>query len=84
MRAKKTTGIITVGMFLAAGLAGSALRADNNADPEKKAVVAIQAPMEIPGSVLQPGSYVFKQSGSQTAGPSCRSTTKANRRWSLR
>jgi hypothetical protein len=66
MRAKKTTGIITMGMFLAAGLAGSALRADNNAaDPEKKAVVAIQAPMEIPGSVLQPGSYVFKQSDAQ-------------------
>jgi hypothetical protein len=66
MRASKTTGIITMGLFCAAGLVGSALRADTNAaDPEKKAVIAIQSPMEIPGSVLQPGSYVFKQSGAQ-------------------
>ncbi len=66
MRAKNKTGIITLGLFCAVGLLGSALHADTSAaDPEKKAVVAIQSPMEIPGSVLQPGSYVFKQSGAQ-------------------
>jgi hypothetical protein len=66
MRARHTTGIITLGLFCAAGLMGSALRADNNAaDPERKAVIAIQSPMEIPGSVLLPGNYVFKQSGAQ-------------------
>jgi hypothetical protein len=66
MRARTTSAVITMGLFCAAGMLGSALRADNNAaDPERKAVIAIQSPMEIPGSVLQPGSYVFKQSGAQ-------------------
>lgn len=66
MRPRTTTGIIAMGVFCAAGMLGSALRADNNgAEPERKAVIAIQSPMEIPGSVLQPGSYVFKQSGAQ-------------------
>lgn len=67
MRAKKEMGIIAVGMLCVAGLWCSAARADNNAaDSEKKAVVAVQSPMEIPGTVLQPGSYVFKQSDAQS------------------
>jgi hypothetical protein len=65
MRARTTTAII-MGIVCTAGTLGSAVRADNNAaDPDRKAVIAIQSPMEIPGSVLPPGSYVFKQSGAQ-------------------
>ncbi|MGA8036649.1 MAG: hypothetical protein WA823_18855 [Candidatus Acidiferrales bacterium] len=64
MRAKKGMGTIAIGILCLVGLWSSAVRAENNADdPEKKAVVAVQSPMEIPGTVLQPGSYVFKQSG---------------------
>jgi hypothetical protein len=67
MRAKKEIGMIAVGILCLASLWSSSARADNNAaDPEKKAVVAIHSPMEIPGTVLQAGSYVFKQTGAQS------------------
>ncbi len=49
------------------GLSCSSLRADDDANgTAKKATIAIQSPMQIPGTVLKPGNYVFKQSGAQS------------------
>jgi hypothetical protein len=51
--------------FLAAvSLVSPALRADDNS--VKQATVTIQSPEQVPGSVLPAGTYVFKQSGSQS------------------
>jgi hypothetical protein len=67
MKTRSTLAILIAGIFCAAGLVAPAVRADGDIDgPGKKATVAVQSPMEIPGTVLKPGHYVFKQSGSQS------------------
>ncbi len=67
MKARGTLAILATAVLCGAGLVASAVRADGDVDgPGKKATVAVQAPMEVPGMVLNPGSYVFKQSGSQS------------------
>jgi hypothetical protein len=67
MKTKKIMGLIAVGILGVAGLWGSTVHADDDGSgPAKKATVTVQSPMEIPGSVLAPGNYVFKQSGSQS------------------
>jgi hypothetical protein len=59
------TGWLVAAAFLAgASLVSPALRADN--DSVKQATVTIQSPEQVPGSVLPAGTYVFKQSGSQS------------------
>jgi hypothetical protein len=58
-------GRLLAATFLAgASLVSPALRADNNS--VKQATVTIQSPEQVPGSVLPAGTYVFKQSGSQS------------------
>jgi hypothetical protein len=61
----RNAGLLVATTFLAgAGLVSPALRADNNS--VKQATVTIQSPEQVPGSVLPAGTYVFKQSGSQS------------------
>src|SRR5271155_1219035 len=58
-------GLLVATAFLAgASLVSPALRADDNS--VKQATVTIQTPEQVPGSVLPAGTYVFKQSGSQS------------------
>ena len=67
MKSRRTLAILATAVLCGAGLVASAVRADGDVDgPGKKATVAVQAPMEVPGTVLNPGSYVFKQSGAQS------------------
>src|SRR6201992_2576508 len=67
MKARRPLAILATAVLCGAGLVASAVRADGDVDgPGKKATVSVQAPMEIPGTVLKPGSYVFKQSGPQS------------------
>jgi hypothetical protein len=61
----RNTGLLVAATFLAgASLVSPALRADNTS--VKQATVTIQTPEQVPGSVLPAGTYVFKQSGSQS------------------
>lgn len=67
MKNRKITGVLAVTLLWIAGFAGSSLRADDDATgAAKKATIAIQSPMQIPGTVLKPGHYVFKLSSAQS------------------
>jgi hypothetical protein len=57
-------GLFLAGAFLlASSFNGTVARADDSA---KQATVTIQAPQQVPGSVLERGTYVFKQTGAQS------------------
>jgi hypothetical protein len=57
-------GLFLAGAFLlASSLNSTVARADDSA---KQATVTIQAPQQVPGSVLQSGTYVFKQTDAKS------------------
>jgi len=57
-------GLFLAGAFLlASSLNATVARADDSA---KQATVTIQAPQQVPGSVLPRGTYIFKQTGAQS------------------
>jgi len=57
-------GLLAGVIFLAgSGLTGGAARADS---PAKSTTISIQTPTQVPGSVLPAGTYMFKNSGSQS------------------
>jgi len=57
-------GLFLAGAFLLAScFNGTVARADDSA---KQATVTIQAPQQVPGSVLPRGTYIFKQTGAQS------------------
>jgi hypothetical protein len=57
-------GLFLAGAFLlASSLNSTVARADDSA---KQATVTIQAPQQVPGSVLPRGTYIFKQTGAQS------------------
>ena len=67
MKNRKIKGVLAGALLCIAGLACSSLRADDDANGSaKKETIAIQSPMRIPGTVLKPGTYVFKQSSAQS------------------
>jgi hypothetical protein len=61
-------GLFLAGAFLLASSVNSAVaRADDAAaNSAKQATVTIQAPQQVPGSVLERGTYIFKQTGAQS------------------
>jgi hypothetical protein len=67
MKVRRTLAIFATGILCTAGVVASSVRADGDVDgPGKTATVSLQSAMEVPGTQLQPGNYVFKQSGSQS------------------
>jgi len=65
MKMKLTKSGLLAGVLClaAAGLAGRVTRADDSA---KQTTISIQAPTQVPGSVLPAGRYTFKNSSSQS------------------
>jgi hypothetical protein len=60
----RKSGLLLSAICLAAGsFMGTVTHADDSA---KQATVTIQAPAQVPGSVLPAGTYAFKQSGTQS------------------
>jgi hypothetical protein len=63
MKLTKGGWFLAGAFLLASSLNGTVARAD---DAAKQATVTIQAPQQVPGSVLPRGTYIFKQTGAQS------------------
>ena len=63
MKIMKSGLFLAVICLVAASIAGPVTRAD---DSVQQAMVTIQSPEQVPGSVLPAGTYMFKQTGAQS------------------